>query len=94
VEGSELCSHLNLASGRLSVICDSAERYATANPALVDTGGPGRIVRGVVLRPERFQPELSGHKAIWHREVDRNEGLATQSVTLMHPTADAGARLE
>jgi hypothetical protein len=46
---------------------------------VVDTGGPGSIARGVVLRPERLQAEIPGREAIRHREIDGNERLGHSS---------------
>jgi hypothetical protein len=50
-----------------------------ANPGVAwdvaDAGRPCRIVRGVVLRPERFQPEFLSREPTRDREIHRNEEL-------------------
>jgi len=43
------------------------------SPDVFGTGGPGGIVRGIVLRPERLQAEFPGREPIGHREIGRNE---------------------
>lgn len=63
------------------------------SPDVVGTGGPGGIVRGVVLRPERLQAEFPGREPVRHREVDGNEQLVTHLVMLVQAIAATRARL-
>src|SRR5690348_240633 len=44
-------------------------------PDVVDARGPGGVVRVVVLRAERLQPELRGREPAGHREIGRDEQL-------------------
>src|SRR4249920_90513 len=62
---------------------------------VADAGRPCRIVRGVVLRPERFQPELLSREPTRYREIHRNEELITHqgdvSRTAIAPPRPAAA---
>src|SRR5439155_7902776 len=49
---------------------------------VADAGRPCGIVRGVVLRPERFQPEFLSREPIRYREIHRNEELITHQAML------------
>lgn len=49
---------------------------------MADAGRPCRIVRGVVLRPERFQPEFLSREPISDHEIRRNEELITHQAML------------
>src|ERR1039457_2160617 len=49
---------------------------------VADAGRPCRIVRGVVLRPERFQPEFLSREPISDHEIRRNEDLITHQAML------------
>src|ERR1700733_8048742 len=51
-------------------------------PDVADAGRPCRIVRGVVLGPERFQPEFPGCEHFRYREIRRNEELITHQAML------------
>ena len=57
--------------------CESRRRVDVA-----DAGRPCRIVRGVVLRPERFQPEFPSHQPTGDREIGRDEELITHQAML------------
>src|SRR5260370_30067492 len=49
---------------------------------VADAGRPCRIVRGVVLGPERFQPEFLSREPTRDRELHRNEELITHQAML------------
>src|ERR1700733_954360 len=49
---------------------------------VADAGRPSRIVLGVVLGPERFQPELPGCEPFRYREIHRDEELITHHAML------------
>src|SRR6266487_4553289 len=49
---------------------------------VADAGRPCRIVRGVVLGPERFQPEYLSREPTRYREIHRNEELITHQAML------------
>src|SRR5258708_793271 len=49
---------------------------------VADAGRLCRIVRGVVLRPERFQPEYLSREPTRDREIYRNEELITHQAML------------
>src|SRR6266567_543384 len=51
-------------------------------PDVADAGRPCGVVSGVVLGPERFQPELPGRKPVRDREVHRDEHLITHQAML------------
>jgi hypothetical protein len=49
---------------------------------VADAGRPCRIVRSIVLGPERFQPEFSRREPTRDREIHRNEELITHQAML------------
>src|SRR5262245_25405303 len=49
---------------------------------MADAGRPCGIVRGVVLRAERFQPKFLSCEPIRYREIHRNEGPITHQAML------------
>jgi hypothetical protein len=49
---------------------------------MVDAGRPGGVICGVVLRPERLQPELPSSKPARDREIGRDERLITHQAML------------
>src|ERR1700683_3826320 len=51
-------------------------------PDVADAGRPCRIVRRVVLGPERFQPEFLGCEPFRYREIRRNKQLITHKAML------------
>jgi hypothetical protein len=51
-------------------------------PDVADAGRPCGVVSGVVLGPERFQPELPGRKPARDREVRRDEQLIAHQTML------------
>src|SRR5215475_10930198 len=57
---------------------------------MADAGRPRGIVRGVVLGPERFQPEFLSREPTRYREIHRNEEPITHQAMLAvrpsHPT--------
>src|SRR6266568_7950061 len=53
---------------------------------VVDAGRPCGIVRGVVLRPERFQPELLSREPARYREIHGNEKLTHQAMLTGRPS--------
>src|SRR5580704_12771627 len=59
------------------------------SPDVVGTGGPGGIVRGIVLRPERLQAEFPRREPVRHREVGGNEQLVTHRAMLVQAIAYA-----
>src|SRR3984893_10689068 len=64
---------------------------------VADAGRPCGIVCGVVLRPERFQPEFLSREPTGDREIHRNEELITHQAMLAgrpsHPPRPAAAKL-
>src|SRR5580700_3281638 len=49
---------------------------------VADAGGPCRVVCGVVLGAERFQPEFLGREPFRYREIHRDEQLITHQAML------------
>src|SRR5690242_21197544 len=61
-------------------------------PDVVDARGPGGVVRVVVLRPERLQPELPGREPAGNREIRRDEQLIIHIRPMVAARAPPGGR--